>query len=108
MTTTFSTGTCCSTRSTTATGGCPWTFFEPEPLESFRKIIRRYELSDTTRRTCSWFWLAVGWGALILTELTTFLAGEGLDEGGTRILLGLAIIVVVFVYGRERRLRDRL
>lgn len=47
-------------------------------------------------------------GALTLTELTTILSGLGLGEGDTRILFGLAIIVVVLAYGRERRLRDRL
>lgn len=47
-------------------------------------------------------------GALTLTGLTTILAGQGLGEGDTRILYGIAIILVVLAYGRGRRLRDRL
>jgi ribose transport system permease protein len=47
-------------------------------------------------------------GALTLTGLTTILSGLGLGEGDTRILYGVAIILVVLAYGRGRRLRDRL
>jgi ribose transport system permease protein len=47
-------------------------------------------------------------GALILTVLTTILLGQGFDEGDTRILFGIAIVLVVLAYGRQRRLRDRL
>lgn len=47
-------------------------------------------------------------GALTLTGLSTILAGLGLGEGDTRILYGVAIILVVLAYGRGRRLRDRL
>ena len=47
-------------------------------------------------------------GALTLTGLTTILSGLGLGEGDTRMLYGVAIIVVVLAYGRGRRLRDRL
>ena len=47
-------------------------------------------------------------GALTLTGLTTILSGYGLGEGDTRILYGVAIIVVVLAYGRGRQLRDRL
>jgi len=47
-------------------------------------------------------------GALTLTILSTVLAGMGMDEGGRRMLFGALIIVVVLLYGRERRLRDRL
>jgi ribose transport system permease protein len=47
-------------------------------------------------------------GALTLTGLTTILSGMGLGEGDTRILYGVAIILVVLAYGRGRRLRDRL
>ncbi|WP_169789768.1 ABC transporter permease [Actinoplanes subtropicus] len=47
-------------------------------------------------------------GALTLTGLTTILSGAGLGEGDTRILYGVAIILVVLAYGRGRRLRDRL
>jgi len=47
-------------------------------------------------------------GALLLTELTTILAGEGLDEGDTRILYGIALLLVVAAYGRRRRLNERV
>jgi ribose transport system permease protein len=47
-------------------------------------------------------------GALILTVLTSILSGFGFGEGDTRILFGVAIVVVVVAYGRQRRLRDRL
>jgi len=47
-------------------------------------------------------------GALTLTLLTTILSGMGLGEGDTRIVYGVAIILVVLAYGRGRRLRDRL
>jgi ribose transport system permease protein len=47
-------------------------------------------------------------GALTLTGLTTILSGLGLGEGDTRILYGVAIILVVLAYGRDRRPRDRL
>jgi len=47
-------------------------------------------------------------GALLLTELTTILAGEGFDEGDTRILYGLALLLVVAAYGRQRRLNERV
>ncbi|MFD9117496.1 ABC transporter permease [Streptomyces bottropensis] len=47
-------------------------------------------------------------GTLLLTELTTILAGEGFDEGDNRILYGLALLVVVTAYGRQRRLNERV
>jgi ribose transport system permease protein len=47
-------------------------------------------------------------GALVLTELTTILAGQGFGEGDNRILYGLALLVVVTAYGRQRRLNDRV
>lgn len=47
-------------------------------------------------------------GALTLTGLTTILNGFGLSDGDTRILYGVAIILVVLAYGRGRRLNDRL
>lgn len=47
-------------------------------------------------------------GALTLTALITILSGIGFQEGDTRILFGVAIIVVVLIYGRDPRLRDRL
>jgi ribose transport system permease protein len=47
-------------------------------------------------------------GAFILTELTTILSGMGFGQGDTYILLGVAIVVVVMAYGRQRRLNDRV
>lgn len=47
-------------------------------------------------------------GALTLTALTTILSGLGFGVGDTQILFGVAIILVVLAYGRDRRLRDRL
>jgi ribose transport system permease protein len=47
-------------------------------------------------------------GALTLTILSTILAGMGMDDGGRRMLFGILIVVVILLYGRERRLRDRL
>lgn len=46
-------------------------------------------------------------GALLLTLLSTILIGEGFTEGQSRLLYGVMILVVIAVYGRERRLRDR-
>jgi ribose transport system permease protein len=47
-------------------------------------------------------------GAFILTELTTILSGMGFGQGDTYILFGVAIVVVVLAYGRQRRLNDRV
>lgn len=47
-------------------------------------------------------------GALIVTELTTLLVGFGATAADQQILSGVLILVVVALYGRERRLRDRL
>jgi ribose transport system permease protein len=47
-------------------------------------------------------------GAFILTELTTILSGMGFGQGDTYILFGVAIVVVVMAYGRQRRLNDRV
>ncbi|MEU1268273.1 ABC transporter permease [Streptomyces sp. NPDC005799] len=47
-------------------------------------------------------------GALLLTELTTILAGQGFEEGDNRILYGLALLLVVTAYGRQRRLNERV
>jgi ribose transport system permease protein len=47
-------------------------------------------------------------GALTLTIMGTILTGMGMEEGGRRVLFGALIVVVVLLYGRERRLRDRL
>jgi len=47
-------------------------------------------------------------GALILTELTTILVGHGLDQADQQILFGLLILLAVAIYGRERRVADRV
>lgn len=47
-------------------------------------------------------------GTLILTELTTVLVGSGASYATQQILSGVLILVVVALYGRERRLRDRV
>ncbi|WP_051947833.1 ABC transporter permease [Streptomyces scabiei] len=47
-------------------------------------------------------------GALLLTELTTILAGQGFQEGDNRVLYGLALLIVVTAYGRQRRLNERV
>ncbi|MGO1543471.1 MAG: ABC transporter permease [Gulosibacter sp.] len=46
-------------------------------------------------------------GALLLTLLSTIMIGQGFTEGQSRILYGVIIIVVLAIYGRDRRLRDR-
>ena len=47
-------------------------------------------------------------GTLILTELTTVLVGGGATYATQQILSGVLILVVVALYGRERRVRDRV
>jgi ribose transport system permease protein len=47
-------------------------------------------------------------GALFLTLLTTVLIGHGADQADQNILYGLAILIAVSLYGRERQLRDRI
>jgi ribose transport system permease protein len=47
-------------------------------------------------------------GALLLTVLTTVLIGHGYSEATQQILFGVVILVVVWAYGRDRRLRDRV
>jgi ribose transport system permease protein len=47
-------------------------------------------------------------GALLLTELTTILIGYGFGEASQQIFYGLAIMVVVPLYGRDRRAADRV
>jgi ribose transport system permease protein len=49
-----------------------------------------------------------GDGALILTQLTTILAGRGYDAADQQIIFGVLILGVVAGYGRNRRLRDRV
>lgn len=47
-------------------------------------------------------------GALLLTLLTTVLVGYGLDAAQQDVVLGVLILVIVGLYGRERRLADRV
>jgi ribose transport system permease protein len=47
-------------------------------------------------------------GALLLTELTTILVGQGLSPAVQQMLFGVLILAVVAVYGRDKRLRDRV
>lgn len=47
-------------------------------------------------------------GALIMTLVTTILIGHGAGEATQEILTGILILAFVSLYGRERRLRDRV
>jgi ribose transport system permease protein len=47
-------------------------------------------------------------GALFLTVLTTVLVGHGASPAAEEIIYGAIILAAIAVYGRQRRLRDRL
>lgn len=47
-------------------------------------------------------------GALMLTVITTVLIGHGLATSDQQILYGLIILVAMVIYGRDRRLGDRV
>jgi ribose transport system permease protein len=47
-------------------------------------------------------------GALFLTVLTTVLVGHGATPAAEEIIYGLIILAAIAIYGRQRRLRDRL
>lgn len=47
-------------------------------------------------------------GALILTLINILLVGHGAGQATQEILIGLLILVFVGVYGRDRRVRDRV
>jgi ribose transport system permease protein len=47
-------------------------------------------------------------GALFVTVVTTVLVGHGADSADQQIIYGIAILLAVSLYGRERRLRDRI
>ena len=47
-------------------------------------------------------------GAIFLTVLTTVLVGHGASPAFEEIVYGLIILAAIAVYGRQRRLRDRL
>ena len=47
-------------------------------------------------------------GALFLTVVNVVLVGKGATPADQNILYGVAILLAVSLYGRERRLRDRV
>ena len=47
-------------------------------------------------------------GALIMTLFTTLLVGHGAGEATQEILTGILILLFVSLYGREKRVRDRV
>jgi ribose transport system permease protein len=47
-------------------------------------------------------------GAIILTELTTILTGFNVSGAQEQLILGLVIVLVVLVYGRESHIRMRI
>ncbi|WP_449282774.1 ABC transporter permease [Leucobacter sp.] len=47
-------------------------------------------------------------GALMLTVITTVLIGHGLATGDQQILYGIVILVAMVIYGRGRKLSDRV
>lgn len=47
-------------------------------------------------------------GALLITEITTFLIGVGFDDRAQQIMLGVLIVALVAIYGREPPLRAQV
>jgi len=47
-------------------------------------------------------------GALLLTMVTTVLVGHGLTSADQQIMYGAVILLAMAIYGRERRIRDRV
>jgi ribose transport system permease protein len=47
-------------------------------------------------------------GALFLTVVNVVLVGKGATSADQNIIYGIAILGAVALYGRERRLRDRI
>jgi ribose transport system permease protein len=47
-------------------------------------------------------------GALFLSVLTTVLIGHGADAADQQILYGIIVLAAVTVYGRDRRVQDRI
>jgi ribose transport system permease protein len=47
-------------------------------------------------------------GCFIITELTMLLIGLGLDEAAQQVSLGVLIIVLVAIYGRETHVRMQI
>ncbi len=53
------------------------------------------------------YWRTVG-GAILLVVLNTVLAGIGVHGADQSIVYGVIILLAVILYGRQRRLRDRV
>ncbi len=66
------------------------------------------ELAGRLDRTGLGFFVHGQCGALIMTLITTILIGHGAGEAQQEILTGILILVFVGLYGRERRVRDRV
>jgi len=47
-------------------------------------------------------------GALLLTVVTTVLVGHGLTSADQQIMYGVVILIAMAIYGRERRISDRV
>jgi ribose transport system permease protein len=47
-------------------------------------------------------------GALFLTVLTTVLVGHGASAADKQILYGAVVLIAVTIYGRDRRIQDRI
>lgn len=65
-------------------------------------------VGGTALRSARGDFLRTAIGACLLTVLITIFSGLGFGEGDTRIVFGIAIVLVVSVYGRQRRLNDRV
>jgi ribose transport system permease protein len=53
-------------------------------------------------------YLRTSLGALLVTVVGVVLVGHGAGAGEQQIIFGVAILLVVALYGRERRIRDRV
>jgi ribose transport system permease protein len=47
-------------------------------------------------------------GVLVTTEFTTLLVGRGIGANLQQVLLGLAILVLITIYGRDRHVAQRI
>jgi ribose transport system permease protein len=86
------------------TSGASPTMGDPYLFQGLTAVIVGGTAIGTARGD---YWRTV-LGALILTALTTVLIGKGLDANDTQILFGFVILAVVALYGRERRVRERV
>jgi len=76
---------------------------DPYLFQSLAAVI----VGGTTFGARGSYWSTV-LGALILTELSTILVGNGLSAADQRVVFGLVILIVVAFFGRSHRLRDRV